>query len=149
MDALADSTSGVACMIVEDNPHMRGALDALLVSEGFKVHGSADTGLGALEQLEARTARILLLVDLNLPDIGGLEVTRRAVELARRKTSVIIYTSERSVELVTRALDAGASAVVVKGASAANLLDAIAVVAAGGIYIDPELTAGGGGPATS
>jgi DNA-binding NarL/FixJ family response regulator len=132
------STPPVSCVVVDDNTHLLDAMGDLLQTEGMNVVAVAQSGIEALEALEARPTTVIVL-DLRLPDLSGLEVARRAVEIARRKTAVVLYTGTGDRELVPEALDAGASAVVLKGPSPQNLLDAISTVAAGSVYIDPEL----------
>ena len=132
------STPPVSCVVVDDNSHLLDAMGDLLQTEGMNVVAVAQSGIEALEALEARPTTVIVL-DLRLPDLSGLEVARRAVEIARRKTAVVLYTGTGDRELVPEALDAGASAVVLKGPSPQNLLDAISTVAAGSVYIDPEL----------
>jgi DNA-binding NarL/FixJ family response regulator len=132
------STAPVTCVVVEDNRRLLDAMGELLQGEGMDVVASAQTGVEALEVLEAMPTTVIVL-DLRLPDLSGLEVARRAVEIARRKTAVVLYTGTGDRDLVPEALDAGANAVVLKGPSPRNLLDAISAAAAGRVYIDPEL----------
>jgi DNA-binding NarL/FixJ family response regulator len=132
------STAPVTCVVVDDNTLLLDAMGELLQGEGIDVVASAQTGIEALEALEAMPTTVIVL-DLRLPDLGGLEVARRAVEIARRKTAVVLYSGTGDLDLVPEALDAGASAVVLKGPSPRNLLDAISAAAAGRVYIDPQL----------
>jgi DNA-binding NarL/FixJ family response regulator len=125
-------------VLVDDSTPLLHALAELLRAEGVAVAGAVQTGTDALRYLQRRPATTLVL-DVRLPDLGGLEVARRAAEIQRSKTSVIFYTSEADAAFVQQALDGGAQAVVLKDAPPENLLDAIAAVAAGQIYIDPRL----------
>ena len=132
------SAAPVSCVVVDDNRRLLDAMGELLQGEGMDVVASAQTGVEALEVLEAMPTTVIVL-DLRLPDLSGLEVARRAVEIARRKTAVVLYTGTGDRDLVPEALDAGANAVVLKGPSPRNLLEAISAAAAGRVYIDPEL----------
>jgi DNA-binding NarL/FixJ family response regulator len=132
------STVPVSCVVVDDNSHVLDAMGDLLEGEGLDVVAVAHTGIEALEALEAMPATVIV-VDLRLPDLSGLEVARRAVEIARRKTAIVLYTGSGDRDLVPEALDAGASAVVLKGPSPRNLLEAISTVASGRVYVDPDL----------
>lgn len=128
----------LACVLADDHDQLLDACESLLLSEGVRVLGKARTGEGALQILEEQPITAVV-VDLRLPDLDGLEVARRVSEIARRKTAVIIYTSYADDKMVGEALDAGARAVVLKDGSCDNLLTAMAAVAAGEIYVDPQL----------
>jgi DNA-binding NarL/FixJ family response regulator len=136
-----ESAHPLTCVLVDDNEPVLAALETLLRDEGIDVVGTAGTGFDALRLLEQRQPAALV-VDVRLPDLTGIEVARRARELAQLRPAVIVYTSFADRGLVTSALDAGARAVVLKDAPPVNLLEAISVVAAGGIYIDPRLRTG-------
>lgn len=140
---MADPRTGwqrqaLACVLADDHDQLLDACESLLLSEGVRVLGKARTGEGALQILEEQPITAVV-VDLRLPDLDGLEVARRVSEIARRKTAVIIYTSYADDKMVGEALDAGARAVVLKDGSCDNLLTAMAAVAAGEIYVDPQL----------
>src|SRR5256885_13597838 len=139
--AVPRMSEGLSCVLVDDNEPVLRALETLLLDEGIDVVATAGTGLAALELVDVHRPSTMV-VDLRLPDLGGIEVARRATELARSRPAVIVYTSYADRTLVTRALDAGARAVVLKDAPPLNLLEAFRVVAAGGIYIDPQLRTG-------
>jgi DNA-binding NarL/FixJ family response regulator len=130
--------SELRCMLVDDNEAILQAIASLLRSEGIEVIGQGRTGLEALRLLDSLPPTAIVL-DVNLPDLDGLEVARRAAEIARKRTPVIFYTSYADQAFVVDALDAGARAVVLKDAPPINLLDAIAEVSTGGVYIDPRL----------
>ena len=133
----------LSCVLVDDNESVLSALETLLRSEGIDVVGTAGTGSEALRILEQRRPSALV-VDVRLPDLDGIEVARLASRLARSRPAVIVYTSYADKALVRSALEAGARAVVLKDAPPLNLLEALRVVAAGGIYIDPQLRTGPG-----
>ena len=127
----------LACVLADDHDQLLAACESLLLSEGIRVLGTATTGEDALQILEEQPMTAVV-VDLRLPGLNGLEVARRVSEIARRKTAVIIYTSYADDKMVGEALDAGARAVVLKDGSGDNLLTAMAAVAAGEIFIDPQ-----------
>jgi DNA-binding NarL/FixJ family response regulator len=128
----------LACVLADDHDQLLAACESLLLSEGVRVLGKARTGEGALQILEEQPMTAVV-VDLRLPGLNGLEVARRVSEIARRKTAVIIYTGYADDRMVGEALDAGARAVVLKNGSGDNLLAAMAAVAAGEIFVDPQL----------
>jgi DNA-binding NarL/FixJ family response regulator len=125
-------------LLADDNSPVLDAMACLLRGEGMDVIGTARTGMEALGLLAARPATALVL-DVRLPDLSGLEVARRAAEIARKQMPIIFYTSYADRQFVRDALDIGARAVVLKDAPPENLLTAIAAVVAGGIYVDPRL----------
>ena len=135
------AAQALSCVLVDDNESVLRALETLLRSEGIDVVGTAGTGVEALRVLEQRRPSALV-VDVRLPDLDGIEVARRASEPAGSRPAVIVYTSYADNALVRSALDAGARAVVLKDAPPLNLLEALRVVATGGIYIDPQLRTG-------
>jgi two-component system response regulator DesR len=128
----------VRCLLADDSEPVRSALASLLGEEGIEVVGQAATGLEALVLLEELPATVILL-DVRMPDLSGLDVARRAAEILRKKISIVFYTSYADPGFVRDALDAGARGIVLKDAPPSNLLDALAEVAAGGVYLDPRL----------
>jgi DNA-binding NarL/FixJ family response regulator len=114
-----------------------GSAGSAARAEGIEIVGKASTGLEAIALLQSCAPGAILL-DLRLPDLSGLAVARLAAETAP-DTAVILYTSHADWTLVRKALDAGARGVVRKHASPANLLRAIRAIAAGDIFIDPQL----------
>ena len=129
----------MSCLLADDNGPQLAALEALLAGEGIEVVGVARTGFEVLRLLE-RLPTTAIVLDRRLPDLTGLEVARRAAEILRRKTAIVYMSSDDS-RLVGPALDAGARAVVVRGESASNLLDALSAVVGGQVYVDPQLHA--------
>ena len=132
---------GLTCVLADDNGPILEALGALLRAEGLDIVGTARSGAEALRVLEQQRPTAAV-IDFRLPDLNGLEVARRSAEIARLSPAVILYTSFPDPSLVTRALDVGVRAVVLKDAPPANLLEAISIVVDGGIYIDPRLRRG-------
>jgi DNA-binding NarL/FixJ family response regulator len=132
------SANPMTCLLADDSGLVLDALDSYLRSEGIGVVGRARTGVQALNLLERLPATAIVL-DLRLPDLNGIEVARRAVEIIRRKTAIVLYTSFADPTDVADALEVGARGVVVKDGSPSNLLDALSAVAAGRIYLDPLL----------
>lgn len=131
--------TGVTCVIVDDHPAMVGALETYLRGKGVDVVGTADNGAAALALVsELRPA--LAIVDLQMREIDGLELTRR---IAGRSpsTAVIIYSGQGRPGHLYEALDAGARGFVLKESPLTDLLRAITAVAAGRRFLDPELAA--------
>jgi len=126
-------------VLADDHQVVRQGLRALLEAEpGFSVVGEASDGNQVVELVE-RTAPDVLVLDLNMPGLGGLEVTR---EVTRRfpGTRVVVLSMHSSGPYVLRALTHGAAAYVLKASSAADLLQAIREVRAGRRYLSPPLS---------
>lgn len=124
--------------VAEDQAMVLGALAALLdIESDLQVVGQARDGREALEVV-AREAPDVLLTDIEMPEMTGLEV---AAEIARRRlrTRVIILTTFARAGYLRRALDAGASGYLLKDSPAEDLANAVRRVHAGGRAVDPEL----------
>ncbi|MDO9395143.1 MAG: response regulator transcription factor, partial [Herbiconiux sp.] len=85
------------------------------------------------------TAPVVLLLDLSLPGVGGIEATRR-VRAEHPELPVLILTSSRDEEQLREALAAGATGYVVKDAEPAEIAAAVRAAARGGAPIDPRMT---------
>jgi DNA-binding NarL/FixJ family response regulator len=79
-------------LIVDDHAGYRSAARAVLEADGYEVIGESPTGQDALEQVE-RLRPELVLVDIGLPDIDGIEVARRLTSGA--DSPVVVLTSSR------------------------------------------------------
>jgi DNA-binding NarL/FixJ family response regulator len=121
--------------------------DEELVREGFRlilqaqpdieVVGEAANGRGAIEQVALRRPDVVLM-DIRMPGIDGIEATRRL--LARQEApQVLILTTFDLDEYVYRALSAGASGFLLKNAPPAELADAVRTVARGDALLAPEV----------
>ncbi|MEV2269403.1 response regulator transcription factor [Nonomuraea africana] len=103
----------------------------------IEVVGEAANGAEALERV-AELAPDVVLMDVRMPVMDGLEATRRLMSAAR--TKVLILTTFDLDDYVYEALRAGASGFLLKDASAAQLAEAVRVVAAGDALIAPAVT---------
>ena len=125
-------------VIAEDQGMVLGALAALLETEqDLEVVGQARNGREAL-QLTLQQKPDVLLTDIEMPEMSGLEV---AAELKQRgsSTRVIILTTFARPGYLRRAMDAGALGYLLKDAPATTLANAVRRVKAGFRVIDPEL----------
>ena len=126
-------------VLVDDHPIVRQGMRLLLEAHaGFRVVGETEHGLAAIELAE-RLQPDLAIVDLMLPDLNGVEVTRRMLRVAP-KTRVVALSMYADESHVLDALRAGAMAYIVKGASSENLLFGIHEALAGRRYLSPPLT---------
>jgi two-component system, NarL family, response regulator DesR len=130
----------IRVLIAEDQSMILGALAALLdIEQDIEVVGQSKNGTEALALAE-RLRPDVLLTDIEMPGMTGLDV---AAELRTRgsRTRVIILTTFARSGYLRRALDAGASGYLLKDAPSAQLAEAIRRVATGGRAIDPSLAA--------
>jgi two-component system response regulator DesR len=130
----------IRVIIAEDQSMVLGALAALLESEGdIEVVGQARNGMEALKLVRVYKPD-LLLTDIEMPEISGLEV---AAELKRQglPVRVIILTTFARAGYLRRALDSGASGYLLKDSPASELAGAVRRVHSGKRAIAPELAA--------
>jgi two-component system response regulator DesR len=128
----------IRIVIAEDQAMVRGALAALLATEAdIEVAGQAQNGREALD-LVARLLPDVVLTDIEMPEVTGLEL---AAEIKRRRlpVRVVILTTFARTGYLRRALDAGVSGYLLKDAPASTLANAVRRIKAGGRVIDPEL----------
>ena len=130
----------IRVLIAEDQAMVAGALAALLeIESDIKVVWTAPNGRAALEAVR-RIKPDVLLTDIEMPEMTGLELAA-AVRAEGSLPRVVILTTFARPGYLRRALDAGASGYVLKDAPSSRLADAIRRVHAGGRAIDPELAA--------
>jgi DNA-binding NarL/FixJ family response regulator len=124
--------------VIEDHPVMREGVKMLLDATGdVRVVGSSATASGALDEL-ARTSPAVILLDLDLGSEDGLQALP-SIAGASPESRVLIFTALRDRARDEAALAAGARGLVLKDASAEQLVRAIRVVATGGLWFDPRV----------
>lgn len=125
-------------LLLDDHPMVRGGLRAAFGAvSGWEVVGEAADGAVGLE-LARRLRPDILVVDLQMPGMGGLEVLAQ-VRGATPATRVIIFSMHAEDAYIREALELGASAYVLKDADAAEVVHAIRAVLQGGRYLSPSL----------
>jgi len=131
----------ISVLLVDDQDLVRLGLRALFENEdGFRVAAEAADGLAAVAEAR-RTRPDVVLMDIRMPGIDGLEATRRIVsdpELSG--TRVIVLTTFERDEYVFDALRMGASGFLLKDTRPAALLDAVRTVVDGGALLAPSVT---------
>lgn len=127
-------------MLVEDLTIVRETLAEVLdADERYRVVGAFATGKEALEQVDALHPD-LILCDLMLPDMLGLEVVRHARK-ALPSCRLLLLTAHQRADLVAEAEALGAHGIVMKGTPLRTLKEAIAAVLGGALYFCPEAAA--------
>lgn len=121
--------------LIDDHTLVRTGMKMILAGEmDMEVVGDADSGEVALPQIR-RLKPDLVLCDLHLPGLSGLEITERIARSAELETRVIIVSVLEDGPLPKRLLEAGASGYIGKAGDAAELLRAVREVARGKRYL--------------
>jgi DNA-binding NarL/FixJ family response regulator len=129
----------IRVVVADDQDMVRAGIAALLAADpGIEVVGEAADGAEALA-VTHDTAPDVVLMDIRMPGLDGLEATRRLVA-SGSAARVLVLTTFDADEYVFRALRAGASGFLLKGARPAELVDAVKVVAAGDALLAPSVT---------
>ncbi len=123
-------------LLVDDHAIVRDGLKRLLGGLDRAVIQEVADGRDALAMVRAQ-AFDLIILDLNLPGLGGLELVRRIVQQGRGR--VLVLSMHAEPLYAARAIDAGAAGYVSKNASPDELLTALQRVASGGRYIESEI----------
>jgi DNA-binding NarL/FixJ family response regulator len=131
----------IRILIADDQAVVRSGFRAILEDEpDFEVVGDAADGLAAVELARRRSANVVLM-DIRMPGVDGLEATRRlAGPGVQDPIDVLVVTTFDIDEYVFGALRAGAAGFLLKDASPETLVDAIRAVARGQGLIAPEVT---------
>ena len=124
-------------LIADDHTLVRESLVSLLQAGGdVQVVAQAATGVETIEKAVA-TRPDVVVTDLSMPGLGGIEVVRRLHE-ALPETRVLVLTMHQEDEYVLQAVRAGASGYLVKDSAAAELLAAVRSLHAGRGYFGPQ-----------
>ena len=110
-------------LIVDDDGGIRAALRDLLREEGMEVVGEATDGTEAVELVEPLSPDIVLM-DLRMPKLGGVEATR-LIKRSSPTTQVVILSAYDDMALNQSAEEAGAYAYLVKGCAASLVRDVL------------------------
>lgn len=129
----------MATIILADDHHVvRQSLRLLLEAEtDFQIVGEAASGLETIEMVEQVQPDVLIL-DIMMPELNGLEVTRQ-VKRRSPKTVVVILSMHENEAYVVEALKAGVTAFVLKKSTAQELIYAIRQGLVGHLFLSPQL----------
>ena len=126
--------------VIDDQEIVRAGFAALLgTQDDFRVVGTAADGEEAVELCRAERPHVVLM-DVRMPVLDGIEATRRVVSAGKRPPRVIMLTTFDLDEYVYDALGAGASGFLLKDVTADTLFEAVRVVAAGDALLAPGVT---------
>lgn len=133
------STESIRVGLVDDQPLLRTGFGLILDAEDdLEVVGEASDGAQALDMV-ASCAPDVVLMDVRMPVMDGIEATRRIVE-SRPETKIIILTTFDLDEYAFNGLTAGASAFLLKDVGADELVRAVRHVASGDAVVAPRVT---------
>lgn len=128
----------IRVLIVDDHTIVRTGLRALIKGEaGMELIGEATSGEEALQLTHSLRPDVLVL-DLSLPDLDGIQVTRK-IKATQPNIRVLILTVHEDEALLREAICAGASGYIIKHAAEAELISAIYSVEIGDIYVHPKM----------
>jgi len=129
----------IRIFLADDHKLLRQSLRVLLEKEpGLAIVGEAGDGLKTLDQVEALAPDVVLM-DISMPHLDGLEATRR-IKKRHPDVKVLILSMHGDDQYVGQALRAGASGYLLKDASKDELLLAIRAISQGGSYLSPRLS---------
>ncbi|MDN5758814.1 MAG: response regulator transcription factor [Tomitella sp.] len=121
----------IRLLIVDDDPMVRSGLGAILGAEtDMTVVGEADDG-APVPGLVRSLAPDLVVMDVRMPVVDGIDATRAVLRAAQNPPAVLVITTFENDSYVYEAMRAGAGGFLLKRASAATLVHAVRVVAAG------------------
>jgi DNA-binding NarL/FixJ family response regulator len=127
----------VRILLADDHPIVRRGLKGLLDEAGLPVTAEAEDGLEAV-RLCAEIQPDVMILDIGMPKLNGIEVTSRANKLDR-PPAVIILTMYSGESYIMRALEAGAKAYLLKSSADEDLVPATRAVAAGKPFFSPAV----------
>ena len=134
-------TKTIKTIIIEDESIFRKSLSLYLKNrEGFEVIADFDDGEPALQFLKRQPDIEVVILDLNLSSIDGLEITRRILKIAP-KANILILSNEEDKSMILQALKNGAQGYITKDAPIDELLIGIKALAKGNNYFSSNISA--------
>nr|WP_314844424.1 response regulator transcription factor [uncultured Microbacterium sp.] len=135
-----NTTAPIRVLLVDDHAMLRAGFRTILDTQpDITVVGEAATGAEAVAQASALRPDVITM-DVQMPDMDGIEATRRIVADPAITSSIAIITTFDRDDYLYQALDAGASGFLLKNAGAEDLIAAVRALAAGDGMLAPEVT---------
>jgi DNA-binding NarL/FixJ family response regulator len=132
------SVSRVRILVVEDNEPFRHFICSMLGERAeLQIIGEASDGLEAVHKAKELQPDLILL-DIGLPSLNGIEAARRMCDLAT-KSKIVFLSQESSADIVRRALSLGAMGYVAKSNVGSDLLAAVKAIVQGKQFVSPGL----------
>jgi len=129
----------IRILLSDDHPMIRTAIEVLLRATTFELAGTATNGVQALSEVE-RLSPYILLVDLEMPELGGMDVIRK-LQARSEHPKIVILTAAIDDSSLMEARALKVHGMVLKNSDPAYLLDCLEAVSAGRSWTDPELQA--------
>lgn len=130
----------ISVLLVDDHAVMRAGFRMILESvDDITVVGEAATGLEALSAAASLRPNVICM-DVQMPDLDGIEATRRLTAMSEVDAAIVIITTFDRDDYLFSALDAGASGFLLKNAGPEELISGVRVAAAGDALLAPEVT---------
>ncbi|MCF8002427.1 MAG: response regulator transcription factor [Halanaerobiales bacterium] len=133
------ATEKIKLLIADDHPFFRQGISLFLDdTEEIEIKSEADNGQIALDKIKEDNNYDLVLMDLQMPEVDGIEATEK-IKASYPSIKVLILTSFNNWDKVYEALKAGADGYVMKDAKPEELIAAIKAVYTGGVYYGAEV----------
>ena len=136
---MTDENEPIRVIVVDDHDLLRKGVRDLLSEHGLQVVGEASDGDDAV-RLVAHAAPDVVVMDLNMPRMSGIEATRRLARVSPT-SRVLVLTVSADDETVADAIEAGASGYLLKDASGDEIASGVRAAAAGEALISPRIAA--------
>ena len=131
----------IRVLLVDDHLEVRERLQVLLLQEpDIELMGEAGDGTEALDMLERLPADVVVM-DLNLPETSGIETAQRILA-GKSGVRVVIISMQSDPHYVKQGFRIGVTGYLLKDCAFEELVEAVHTVAAGGLYVSPEIEIG-------
>jgi DNA-binding NarL/FixJ family response regulator len=135
---MTNIVSAIRILLADDHTLVRAGFRSLLEKLGFQVVGEAENGVQAIQLVESLRPNIVLM-DIAMPDMNGLEATAQIVQ-NYPGVRVIILSMHATPEYARRAVMAGAAGYLLKDASAAEFDQSLQAVMRGEVFLSPRIS---------